>query len=735
MVNIARVFMSLAVAAALGAACGGSGPGAEDGTLEDTADAAADADAALFDAADTTPDIDADDTSVADTTPDLDADDTSAVDTTPDTADAADAADAADLNDTSLADAADTDASGPVSGPVSVSAVHWRLAFEDDFRGKTGLPSDDYCFDTLKPQCHVWAGTSYDCDLADIPGQHFFPPTRANMVAAIRVLEPSHDFAAMSDADVKGLYGELIAARMRHLNKCTWTSYQLTNWMATDYAGHWSARFDPTRILVDPAGKGTLELSAVYAPVDFHCVFGGTLGAPNCLLHGFTAGTLDPATTYWADPDPRWPGVYYAQIGGTCPHGGVPFGPNCQVVSFPPHFLEEKGVSYWVDADPRWPGVYYADTPYACRENIDYAPNLAFRNLSCPILDGGMMSHDFTNKGWVDGAGATHPRGEMQKMGRFEAKARLPKGIGAFPAVWLMPESGGWPYDGGEIDIVEARDNADEAYQTYHHGKCYDPATNAELDAPDSAACDAAGGRSVHLDKGFTTRQVRAGELWQRDHLYSVEWTDDRFDYYVNNVHTGTITVGTQANLYPAGSPPNLAGFESSNFPTSPFYWILNHSTYVPPAAQASFATQTFRIDYVRSYVACGDDNAEYCPEGGLFTEGVGCVDGAVTRPSPCAPATRHCVNGGERVGTRCRAWALAPGLLHEGVGYWVDADPRWPGVYYGKIGGGCPYGGSGTVNCQLVALPGDLLEAGITYTVDLGPAPPGIYYTPDFDP
>ncbi|MCA9517423.1 MAG: glycoside hydrolase family 16 protein, partial [Myxococcales bacterium] len=647
----------------------------------------------------------------------------------------ADADSDADAAADSAGDTADV-FTGPVPGPVTVSARHWRLAFEDDFRGKTGAPSDDYCFDTLKPQCHVWAGTSYDCDLADIPGQHFFPPTRENLVAAVRALDPAHDFAALSDADVKALYGELIATRMRHLNKCTWTSYQLTNWMATDYAGHWSARFDPTRVLVDPAGKGTLELSAAYAPVDIRCAFGGAGGDPNCQVRAFDAGVLDPGTTYWADPDPRWPGVYYAQSGGACPHGGVPFGPNCQVVAFAPHFLEETGVAYWVDADPRWPGVYYANTAYACRENIDYAPTLAFRNLTCPIIDGGLMSHDFTNKAWIDDDGNPHLRGQQQKMGRFEVKARLPKGVGAFPAAWLMPESGGWPYDGGEIDILEARDNADEAYQTYHHGKCYDPATNAEItEAVDSADCAARGGRSVHLDKGYTTRQRATGELWQRDHLYSVEWTDDRLDYYVNNVHTGAITVGTQANLYPAGSPPSLAGFESSNFPTSPFYWILNHSTYVPPAAQAGFATQTFRIDYVRSYVACGADNAEYCPEGGLFSEGVGCVDGGVVRPSPCAPATRHCVNGGERVGSRCRAWSFDPGVLHEGVTYWADADPRWPGVYYAKIGGGCPYGGGGEVNCQLVALPADALETGVSYTVDLGPAPPGIYYTPDFDP
>ena len=68
--------------------------------------------------------------------------------------------------------------------------------------------------------------------------------------------------------------------------------------------------------------------------------------------------------------------------------------------------------------------------------------------------------------------------------------------------------------DGGEIDILEARDNADETYHTYHHGKCYDPATGKEItaaiDVPTigigaSAACDAAGPTSWAAAASSTT--------------------------------------------------------------------------------------------------------------------------------------------------------------------------------------------------------------------------------------
>jgi len=655
-------------------------------------------------------------------------DDASDTDADADTGADGDAEDAQDD-----ADAAPVDTWTGPPPPVTVSRPHWRLVFEDDFKGKTGAPDDDYCFDELPAQCHVWpSGNTHHCDLSDVSGPGFFPPTRANLVAAIRRLEPNLDMGGWSEEQVKARYGELIRARTQHLNKCTWTFYNMLNWMATDYQGGYSARFDPTLVEVDPSGKGYLKLTAALAPVETTCAFGGTGGDPNCQVHAFPPGVLQQGVAYWVDPDPRWPGVYYPPVSGACPHGGTFTGVNCHLHAFPPNFLEEQGVAYWVDADPQWPGVYYANRTYRCTHNIDYEPHLGFRNLTCPVLNGGVMSYAFTNRGWQAPDGEVHGRGRMQRQGRFEAKVRVPKGVGAFPAVWLMPEAGGWPYDGGEIDVVEARDAANEVYQTYHFGRCFDPATGQPMVATDSADCASKGGTSTHLAKGFTTVERTPDEFWTRDHLFAVEWTEDRFEYFINNVSTGVIEVGSVGRIDP-GAPASLAIFESAGFPTRAFYWILNHSTWVPPQHLATFGPQTFLIDFVRSYEACGDDHAEYCPEGGLFDEAVGCVHGALVYPSPCQPARHECVNGGVAEGPRCRVFDFEPGQLVAGVSYWVDADPRWPGVYYAMIGGGCPHGGSGTVNCQLVALPEDLLETGVGYVVDQGTSPPGVFYTPDF--
>ena len=652
----------------------------------------------------------------------------------------------AGAEDGGVADAGAGDAGLPLDGgwtgdyPIDTSVPHWRPTFADEFRGKPGLSTDAHCFDELPAQCTIWPGANTNnCDYSDVAGASMIPPLKANLAAALALFRPDRDWNAATEADVRAAYGDLIASRLQHLDKCTWSVYQMVNWMATDYAGRWSARFDPSRVTVDPAGKGYLQLSATTAPVQFDCVYGGTLGGPNCQVYGFAAGELHQGTAYWADADPRWPGVYYHPVNGGCPYGGTFTGVNCSVKSFGLHVLDEAGPAYWVDADPRWPGVYYANTAYRCRDNIDYEPVFGFRNLTCPILDGAILSMP-----------AQKTPGFAQFQGRFEVKARIPKGLGAFPAAWLLPTEGGWPYKGGEIDILEARDAADEAYQTYHHGKCYDPGTGQEVAATDPNDCAQKGMSTVHLDLGYTARERATGEFWKRDHVFSVEWSEGHIVYFVNGVRLGSIDLGTQANLYPTSAPAGLATYNASNFPTKPFYWILNHSTYVANDKLPGWGPQTFLVDYVRTFDRC-TRNFDFCLCGGGFVEGTGCRLGpgeplhcprgttaanfnGSTYDAACKPADQRCPNGGTVSGTRCLVKDLTAFNLRTTAHYWADADPRWPGVYYAPIQGGCPYGGTFSgVNCTLTGLPADLLESGVDYVVEAAGVPSGIYYTPDF--
>lgn len=51
--------------------------------------------------------------------------------------------------------------------------------------------------------------------------------------------------------------------------------------------------------------------------------------------------------------------------------------------------------------------------------------------------------------------------------GRVEVRARLQAAKGAWPAIWMLPESAEWP-KGGEIDIMERLNHDTIAYQTTH---------------------------------------------------------------------------------------------------------------------------------------------------------------------------------------------------------------------------------------------------------------------------
>ena len=55
--------------------------------------------------------------------------------------------------------------------------------------------------------------------------------------------------------------------------------------------------------------------------------------------------------------------------------------------------------------------------------------------------------------------------------GRFEARMKLPKGQGIWPAFWMLPEVGGWP-EAGEIDIMESIGHEPEwVHGTIHFGE------------------------------------------------------------------------------------------------------------------------------------------------------------------------------------------------------------------------------------------------------------------------
>ena len=88
------------------------------------------------------------------------------------------------------------------------------------------------------------------------------------------------------------------------------------------------------------------------------CPYGGTRKGSKCKLWSFSPPILKSNVNYWVDPNPSWPGVFYAQTNGICPHGGVKMGPNCQIYSAPAGLLDPTK-AYFVRRNPAYPGIYY----------------------------------------------------------------------------------------------------------------------------------------------------------------------------------------------------------------------------------------------------------------------------------------------------------------------------------------------------------------------------------------
>ena len=101
------------------------------------------------------------------------------------------------------------------------------------------------------------------------------------------------------------------------------------------------------------------------------------------------------------------------------------------------------------------------------------------------------------------------------KYGLIEVKAKLPRGVGLWPAIWMLgdnKEEVGWP-DCGEIDIMEhVGFNPDSIFGTIHT-KAYNHMIGT------------AKGKKVFIDKPYDTF-----------HTFSIEWTPEKLDFMLDGV-------------------------------------------------------------------------------------------------------------------------------------------------------------------------------------------------------
>ncbi|GAB3981525.1 hypothetical protein GCM10028806_51280 [Spirosoma terrae] len=159
------------------------------------------------------------------------------------------------------------------------------------------------------------------------------------------------------------------------------------------------------------------------------------------------------------------------------------------------------------------------------------------------------------------------------KQGRIEAYAKLPAGRGTWPAVWMLGDNiktAGWPLS-GEIDIME-HVGFDEGVI---HGTIHTEAYN-------------------HARKTQKGKQIRIPDATQTYHLYAVEWTADKIDFYVDNQKYNTVekaALGSNVAEWP---------FEQ------PFYLLLNVAVGGNWGGQQgvdeTIWPRRMEVDYVRVY-------------------------------------------------------------------------------------------------------------------------------------
>lgn len=197
-------------------------------------------------------------------------------------------------------------------------------------------------------------------------------------------------------------------------------------------------------------------------------------------------------------------------------------------------------------------------------------------------------------------------------FGRFEIRAKLPKGQGSWPAIWMLPTDspyGSWAAS-GEIDIMEA----------------------VNLGAPSDMPGAAPGtpetrvhgtlhyGRKPPGNVHAGTWHVLPGGANPADdfHVYALEWEQGEIRWYVDGVHYATqraehwYSQQQDARGDWVNAPPG-APFDAA----SKFHLLLNlavggdwagkvNATGIDPKAYP----QTMLVDYVRVY-RCGAGNAD----------------------------------------------------------------------------------------------------------------------------
>ena len=159
-----------------------------------------------------------------------------------------------------------------------------------------------------------------------------------------------------------------------------------------------------------------------------------------------------------------------------------------------------------------------------------------------------------------------------QAYGRFEARIKIPRGQGIWPAFWMLGDDidkSGWPAS-GEIDIMENIGKEPELVHGTIHGPGYSGANGI------GASFQLAG--KEHFAEDF--------------HIYAVEWEPNAIRFFVDD------------NLYTTRTPADLPKGAKWVY-DHPFFLLLNVAVggfWPGDPDDSSTFPQSMLVDFVRVY-------------------------------------------------------------------------------------------------------------------------------------
>jgi len=158
------------------------------------------------------------------------------------------------------------------------------------------------------------------------------------------------------------------------------------------------------------------------------------------------------------------------------------------------------------------------------------------------------------------------------KYGRFEARIKVPRGQGVWPAFWMLGndiDTVGWPKC-GEIDIMENIGREPSSVHGTVHGPGY------------------SGSKGIGGAFSFKNNSIFADAF----HIYTVEWTAKEIRWYVDDIKFKTL----KSKDLPSGSKWVF---------DHPFFMILNFAVggeWPGVPDDTTEFPQAMQVDYVRVY-------------------------------------------------------------------------------------------------------------------------------------